>query len=306
MSRILVTGANGFVGGAVCRALAGRGDAVVAATRATIGDIGPETDWTAALDGVEAVIHLAARVHLMEDPAADPLGAFRRVNRDGTRRLAERMAAAGTRRLVFVSSIKVNGEYTGDTPFSANDPAAPSDPYGVSKWEAEEMLRTIAARTGLEVAILRPPLVYGPGARANFLALMRLVDRGWPLPLGAVENRRSLIFLDNLADAILCCLDRPAAAGGTWLARDGEDISVPDLIRRLARHLGRPARLPPVPPSVLRWGAAMMGRGDAVARLTESLRIDDGPLRRDLGWRPPVSLDEGLAATAAWYRRTHA
>ncbi len=305
MSRVLVTGADGFVGGAVCRALTARGDAVVEATRATVGDIGPETDWTPVLAGVDAVVHLAARVHRMRDTAADPLAEFRRVNVAGARRLAVQAAAAGVRRIVFASSIKVNGEHTETEPFSASDLIDPRGPYAVSKAEAEAALWEIAKTRALQVAVLRPPLVHGPGVRANFLALLRLIDRGLPLPFDALRNRRSLVALDNLADALLRCVDHPAAAGRVWLVRDGADLTLPELVRVLARGLERPARLVPVPDWSLRAAGRVLGRPDAVARLVESLQVDDSPLRRDLGWTPPVPPEDALLATAAWYRRHH-
>lgn len=312
---VLVTGASGFVGGALVRLLAERGKAVTAAVRrdiplpalvrqAKIGEIGPDTDWRAALAGIETVAHCAARVHVMKDDAADPLAEFRRVNVDGTRRLAEQAAAAGVKRLVFLSSIKVNGEATPDRPFRDGDAALPRDPYGQSKWEAEQVLADIAARTGLEVTVLRPCLVYGPGVKGNFLSLLGLCRKGLPLPLGGVDNRRSLVYLGNLTDALALCLDHPAAAGRTFLIKDGEDLSTPDLIRRLSRALDRRALLPPVPPALLRLAAALLGKGAAADRLLGSLVVEDAGLRRDLGWQPPFTVEEGLALTARWFRES--
>lgn len=313
---MLVTGASGFVGAALLPALRARGHAVRAAARREIGcdadeqvrvgDLGPETDWREALAGVDAVVHLAARVHVMHDTSTDPLAEFRRSNVEGTAALARAAAASGAKRLVFVSSIKVNGEATDGRPFTERDAPDPKDPYGQSKAEAEKALAGVAGETGLEVVVLRPPLVYGPGVRANFLRLLRLADRGVPLPFGAVDNRRSMVFVGNLADAIVRCVEHPAAAGRTFLVSDGEDLSTADLIRRLARALGKRASLVPVPPALMRTAARLLGRGAEADRLLGSLRIDSSALRESLGWRPPFTVDEGLAATAAWYRSSSA
>lgn len=307
-SLVAVTGAAGFVGGALAATLIGAGRAVRPLLRVAreghtaggrsvvaVGDIGPATDWSAALAGVDCVVHCAARVHVMKEAAADPLAAFRAVNTGGTRRLAEQAAAAGVRRLVFVSSIKVNGERTApEASFLFSDPPAPEDAYGLSKWEAEQALWQVAAFTGLEVVVVRPPLVYGPGVGANFFRLLRLVERGWPLPLGAVDNRRSQVALDNLVDLLATCIDHPAAAGQTFLVSDGEDLSIPELIRRLARTMGRPDRLWPVPVPLLRLGGRLLGHSAEVARLVGSLQVDIEHTCRTLGWRPPITVDEGL------------
>jgi nucleoside-diphosphate-sugar epimerase len=316
MTRVLVTGAGGFIGRALCRELAGAGISVVAASRSRdrvpdeaesrdIGDIAPETDWGPALAGVEAVVHLAARVHVMRDRAGER-AAYRRVNTDGTRRLAVQAAAAGVTRFVYLSTAKVNGEQTGATCFRESDPPAPEGPYAVSKWEAEQALHEIAAQSGMELVVLRPPLVYGPGVKGNFLALMRGIDRGWPLPLGAIANRRSFIYVGSLVDAVHCCLTHAAAAGTTYLVRDGEDISTPELVRRLAAALGKRARLVPVPVPVLRLAWRIAGQGEAAARLAGSFLVDDDRIRRGLGWHPPFTLAEGLAQTARWFRATQA
>lgn len=307
--RVLVTGADGFVGRALLPALTKAGHAARAAVRVpradsapdavAIGDIGPETDWTAALDGIEAVIHLAARVHVMRETATDPLDQFRRVNVEGTRRLAT-AAAAGVRRFVFVSSVKVNGEETAERPFTEADIPLPEDPYGISKWEAEQILGGTAS--GMETVVLRPPLVYGPGVKGNFLSLLKLCNRGWPLPLGAIGNARSLIYVGNLADALVRAVDHPAAAGETFLVSDGEAVSVPELVRRIAAALDRPARLLPVPPGLLRAGAALIGRPGAAKRLLGSLVVDDQRIRKILAWQPPFTMVEGLRETAAWFR----
>lgn len=307
---VLVTGATGFVGRALVPALAERGHAVRSAVRragsgllgeVAVGEIGPETDWSAALQGVDVVIHLAARVHVMQDTAADPLAAFRRVNTDGTERLARQAAEAGVRRLVLVSSIKVNGERA-ERPFTELDPPRPEDPYGISKAEAEAVLRRVAEEAGLEAVVVRPPLVYGPGVGGNFARLLALVERGLPLPLGAVDNRRSLVGRCNLVDFLVRCAEHPAAAGETFLVSDGEDLSTAELIRRLARALDRPVRLWPVPPALLYAAGRVTGRTAVVERLCGSLQIDSRKGRERLGWAPPATVEEELARTAAAWR----
>ena len=266
-----------------------------AARSLMVGQIDGHTRWQAALEGVDTVLHLAARVHVMNEKASDPLTAFRDVNTAGTLNLARQAAAAGVRRLVFLSSIKVNGEHTAPgRPFTADQPAQPEDPYGQSKWEAEQGLQAVSAETGLEVVVVRPPLVYGPGVKANFLKLMNAVARGTPLPLGAVDNRRSLLALDNLTDLLLRCVEQPAAAGHTFLASDGQDLSTPDLVRALARAMGRPARLWPVPVAWLRMAGKLLGRGPQIDRLIGSLQVDIGHTRRVLGWTPRLTVEQGL------------
>ncbi len=311
--RVLVTGANGFVGRALCRELLRRDRRVRAVVRGnddppegcelhTVGEIGPDTDWGEALDGVDAVVHLAARVHVLRETAGDPIAAFRRTNVDGTLRLAEAAALAGVGRFVFLSSVKVLGDASPDGPLTEASAAKPQDPDGISKWETEIGLARLAKKKGLEIVILRPPLVYGPGVKGNFRALLRLVERGLPLPLGRVANRRSLLYLGNLVDAIDRCLSHPAAAGRCYLLRDGEDLSTADLVRRLAAALGRRTPLFPVPAGLLKLGAGCVGRAAEVRRLLGSLTVDDGPIRRELEWNPPFTVDEGLAETAAWFR----
>lgn len=311
MPRVLVTGASGFVGGRLLERLAAENRAAVAAVRRRIGppgdvpavvidDIDRHTDWSAALGGCEVVVHTAARVHMMRDAAPDPLAAFRRVNVEGTLNLARQAASAGVRRFVFVSSIKVNGEATlPGRPFRANDPPAPADPYGVSKLEAEQGLFVLARDSGMEVVVVRPVLVYGPGVGANFLSMMRWLRRGLPLPLGALGNRRSLLALDNLVDLLVHCLDHPAAAGAVFLASDGEDLSTPDLLRRLGVALGRPARLLPAPPAFLQAGATLLGRRALAQRLCGSLQVDSTATRERLDWTPPLSVNAALELTAA-------
>ena len=309
--KMLVTGANGFVGHALCTALAQRGMGVRKAVRGganaedavAVGDIDADTDWSAALDGVDIVIHLAARVHVMHESAADPLAEFRRVNVSGSEHLARAAAAAGVKRLVYASSIKVNGEETAPgRAYSENDTPAPQDPYGVSKCEAEEVLRRVARETGLEVVILRPPLIYGPGVKGNFIQMLDVLARGVPLPLASVRNRRSLLYLGNLVDALILCATHPDAAGETFLVSDGEDIATPDLLRALAMAAGYPVRLLPFPPALLNHLARLAGRGSQAARLLGSLCVENGKIRRKLDWIPPFTLQQGLQATAAWYR----
>lgn len=312
---MLLTGANGFVGTAVrARARAEPGCTLRLALRAgpaavtvaqggeevcVVGDLGAGTDWRAALAGVDVVVHCAARVHVMRETAAAPLAEFRRVNRDATLALARAAVAAGCRRLLFLSSVKVNGEESAPgRPFRADDLPAPQDAYAVSKLEAETGLLELAAGSGLEVVVVRAPLVYGPGVKGNFHTMMRVLHAGWPLPLAAVHNRRSLIAVDNLADLLLCAARHPAAAGKVWMAADGEDLSTPALLRRLGAALGRRPRLLPVPPGLLRAAAALAGRGAALQRLCASLQVDATPAREQLGWTPPQSVAAALSACA--------
>lgn len=296
--KILVTGAGGFVGSALVEALRRRGDEVIGAGRRHVGEIGPGTDWNPVLAGAETVIHLANRAHVMKEAGDDPEPLFRRINVEGSVRLAEQAAAAGIKRLVFVGSIKANGEETRGRPFTAADIPAPEDAYGRSKWEAEQRLAVLAARTGLELVVVRPPLIYGPRVKGNLRTLMNVVAKGVPLPLALVDNRRSLIGLGNFCDA-LALMARHPAAPGTWLVKDDEDLSTPDLIRRMGRALGRPARLLPFPPALLRLAGRLTGRSAAVGRVLGSLQVDDSVTRAVLGWAPPVTVDEGLASMAA-------
>jgi nucleoside-diphosphate-sugar epimerase len=317
---ILVTGANGLVGRALCPALRATGFLVRAAVRQAhaltgqggaipdsfaIGEIGPQTDWRAALEQVDYVVHLAARVHVMRETAADPLAEFRRVNTAGTECLARMAAEAEVKRFVFVSTIKVNGERTFDRPFTEVDSPNPQDAYGISKWEAEQALIRVASETGLEIVSLRPPLVYGPGVKGNLLALLTAVARGLPLPLASINNRRSLIYVKNLADAIITCIAHPNAAGQTFLAGDAETVSTPELVRRIAVAFGQRARLLPGPPALLGLAGRIVGSSGAVDRLLESLELDCSKIRRELDWTPPYPMQEGLAAMTAWYRGEH-
>ncbi|MBK8892427.1 MAG: SDR family oxidoreductase [Dechloromonas sp.] len=308
---ILVTGASGFVGKALCANLIERCPLRISVRDKSVGNwpagvdvieasLSPEQDWITVLSGVSSVVHCAARVHVMNEDAGDPLAEFRRVNVDGTLRLARQAADTGVRRFVFVSSIKVNGEHSQPGhPFTADEIPAPGDPYGVSKCEAEAGLRALSQETGMEVVIIRPPLVYGPGVKANFLAMMRWLQRGVPLPLGGVTaNRRSLVFLDNLVDLIVTCIDHPAAANQTFLVSDDEDLSTAALLRRMAAALGRPARLIQVPAGLIVFGAKLIGRPGIAQRLCGSLQADIGKTKALLGWSSPISVDEGLRRTA--------
>lgn len=267
---------------------------------AVVGLIDGSTDWTDALRGVNVVIHLAARVHVMSDAAADPLTEFLKVNLHGTENLARQAAQANVKRFVYVSSIKVNGEETRDgQKFSETDIPSPQDPYGVSKWQAELALQRIAQETGLEVVIVRPPLVYGPGVKGNFAQMLKVLAKGIPLPLAAVtNNRRSLVALDNLVDLIVTCLSHPAAANQTFLVSDGEDLSTADLLKRMGLALGKPTRLFYVPPSLLKLGATLLKKDGVYQRLCGSLQVDIGKTRQLLDWKPPLSVDEGLRRTA--------
>ena len=304
--KLLVTGATGFVGTTLGSRLAELGYEVVPSVRGksglpnevVVGNLDVLTDWRLAFVNCDAVIHLAARVHVMNEPSQNPLALYRATNTEGTLNLARQAAQSGVKRFVFISTIKVNGEGR-DAPYRETDDAAPEDAYAISKWEAEQGLRQIERETGMEVVILRPPLVYGPGVKANFQRLLQVVRRGWPLPLGAIQNRRSLLYLGNFVDAIRLCVEHPAAAGQTFLLDDGEPVSTPELIRALARAMGRPARLLAVPVGVLEFAGALLGRRAAVARLTGSLWVDSSAIRTRLGWTPPFSMAAGLAATVA-------
>jgi len=268
----------------------------------TVGEINESTDWKAALGQVSSVVHLAARVHQMRESSSDALRQYRRVNAAGTITLAAAAAAAGVRRLVFASSVKVNGEQTAlGHSFSESDAPRPTDPYAISKWEAEQELWQIAKDTGLEVVVLRAPLVYGPEVRANFLRLLQLVRLGVPLPFGSVKNARSVLFLGNFADAISWCLKAPKAAGETFLLSDGEDISTPELLRAIAVSMGRPARLLPVPTGLLRFLSGLLEMCAELSRLTDSLTLDSSKIQEVLGWHPPYTLHEGLRLTTRWY-----
>jgi len=305
MNKILVTGSTGFIGQRLCAVLQERGLSVREAVRNTstvardavaVGAIDEQTNWAPALKDVSVIIHLAGRAHVMHDDSADPLAAYRRVNVAGTSRLAQMAAAAGVRRLVFVSSIKVNGEATDEQPFTEMDTPAPRDPYGISKWEAEEELKAIGRETGLEIVVVRPSLVYGSGVKGNFLSLMRLVHKGIPLPVAGCDNRRSLLGLENFVDFLATCVDHPASPGQTFVLSDGEDLSTSELIRHLASAMGRPARLFSIPPAWLQLAANLFGKSGVYQRLCGSLRVDSSHARRVLGWVPPQTVDAGLVS----------
>jgi nucleoside-diphosphate-sugar epimerase len=308
--RVLVTGATGFVGRHLVPHLVNRGFTVRAVVRqaatmpasveqVVIPDLREDVTWGDALNGVDAVVHLAARVHQVNETAANPLDEYRRANLAPTVRLARACGDAGVKRFVFLSSIKAAGERA---LYVESDAPEPADPYGVTKREAEAALQSIAAETKLEVVTIRPPLVYGPGVRANFHALMAAVSRGLPLPLGAVRNKRSLVAIDNLADFIATCIVHPAAANQVFLVSDGEDVSTADLIRRMGRALGKPARVIPVPAVLLSAAASVLGKSDVARRLLESACVDSSKARSLLGWTPVVSLDEGLRRVAADFK----
>ncbi|MDP1666442.1 MAG: SDR family oxidoreductase [Methylobacter sp.] len=311
---VLISGANGFIGKSLCAELLRQGQFVRAAVRlmrfdnlpienvetTSIGVIDGETDWTHALLDINVVVHLAARVHLTKHNAVDPLDEMHKVNVEGTWNLARQAAEAGVQRFIFISSIKVNGESTSlGRPYTTEDQPVPVDPYGISKLEAEESLRQLADETGMEVVIIRPPLVYGPGVKANFYDMMRWLEKGVPLPLGAIYNKRSFVALDNLVDLIVTCIEHPAAANRTFLAGDGEDLSTTELLQRMSKALGKPAKLFPMPIGVLKAAAILLGRRDMAQRLCNSLQVDISKTCDLLGWQPPVSVDDALKRTAA-------
>ncbi len=316
MNRVLVTGATGFVGHRlysqllhdefdVVAAVRSKSNAGIGCEQVVVGALGVDTDWKDALTGVDYVIHTAARVHVMKEDAADPLVEFRRVNVDGTLKLARQAVEAGVKRFIFISSIKVNGEDTVPAqPFTADDSPNPTDPYAISKMEAEQGLQLLAKETGIEVVIIRPPLVYGPGVKANFQSMMRWLDKGIPLPLGAIHNKRSLVAIDNLVDLIVTCIDHPAAANQTFLAGDGEDLSTTELLQRMAKAMGKLSRLIPVPVKILELGATLLGKRAMAQRLCGSLQVDITKARDVLGWIPPISVDEGLRRAAAGWRKS--
>jgi UDP-4-keto-D-QuiNAc 4-reductase len=309
---LLLTGSSGFVGSALLRRLVVTGQGLRACYRAlpstlpdgvecfAIPDLTSESAWRAALDGVRVLVHAAARVHVMDDDAADSLQEFRRVNVEGTVALGRWAAEAGVQRFVFISSVKVLGERTLPcAPFSEDTPPAPEDAYGISKWEAEQGLQQLALETGMEVVIIRPPLVYGPGVKANFRSMMRWLSRGVPLPLGAVtQNRRSFVALGNLVDLIVVCTRHPAAANQTFLVSDGEDLSTAELLNRMRRVLRQRVFLPAVPVHLLEWSARLSGKKGIYDRLCGSLQVDITKTQKLLEWSPPLTVDQGLALVA--------
>ena len=301
---ILLTGATGFIGkGVVERLKLKSGVSLLAAVRikgasgssreVKVSGIDGYTDWFEALADRDVVIHAAARAHIMNDELPDPLGEYRKVNVEGTLNLARQAAEAGIRRFIFISSIGVNGNLS-NRPFSEQDKVHPNEPYALSKWEAEQGLMEVHKETGIDVVIIRPPLVYGPNAPGNFGSLVRWCDKGLPLPLGAIHNKRSLVALDNLVDLIITCIDHPAAANQTFLVADGEDVSTTELLQGVAKAMGKPSRLVPVPAGLLKAGATVLGKRAMAQRLLGSLQVDISKARNLLGWQPPLTVEDGL------------
>lgn len=310
----LVTGSDGFVGRALVSYLLTKGETVRGSLwkpneevleeieTIVVGSVDSDTDWAEALDSVDVIIHTAARVHMMNDDVVDPLAEFRKTNVEGTLNLARQAAQTGVKRFVFISSIKVNGESSlSKRVFTANDEPPPIDPYGISKYEAETGLKKISEETGLEVVIVRPPLVYGPGVKANFLAMMKWIKKGIPLPLGCINNRRSLVALDNLVDFLYCCATRPEAANRTFLISDNDDLSTSELLRKVAMAMGKKPFLIPVPVSWINFLAKFLGKGQVADRLLGSLQVDSSPAREILGWKPVVTVDQGLKKTVDYF-----
>jgi nucleoside-diphosphate-sugar epimerase len=306
--KILVTGASGFVGRAVCRRLLAEGWDVCGAIRRDVplpegvsprrvDALGPTTRWDEALDGIQGIVHLAARVHVMNERGAKTLALYRHANRDATEHLAIEARRLGVHHMLFMSSIKVNGEATFERPFTETDVPAPVDSYAISKWEAEQGLHRVAEAGGLKVTILRPPLVYGPGVGGNFRQMMKVVAKGWPLPLASIRNRRSLIYVENLADAVAMLMKEPAGRAETFLVADQEVISIAELIAKIAHLMGKRANLFPVPAGLLYAAANLAGMSAAASRLIGSFVVNAGAIHQRFGWTPPFTLDQGLADT---------
>ena len=310
MHSALITGASGFVGNSLCIQMLRQGYSIRTAMRSralpiknveveVVETVDANTDWSIALVDVDIVIHLAARVHIMNDNASDPLAEFRKVNVDGTLNLARQAAKAGVKRFIFISSVKVNGEHTeADAPFTELDKPHPQDAYGISKLEAEQGLIKIAQETGMDVVIIRPPLIYGAGVKANFASLLSVVKRGIPLPLGVIDNKRSFIYVENLVSFILHCIYHPLAANQTFLVSDGRDLSTTELLKECASAMGVKSRLLPIPQNWLEVGAALLGKRDVAQRLCGNLQVDITKSRELLGWVPPYTVTEGLKAAA--------
>jgi nucleoside-diphosphate-sugar epimerase len=311
--KVLVTGANGFIGKPLCAAVMKKYGSVKAAVRISgdgapnmetiaIGNIDGTTDWTQALQGIQVVVHLAARAHKLRDNVADPLAEYRRVNVDGTLNLAGQALQAGVKRFIFISTIKVNGEQTPlGRPFRAEDQPSPADAYAISKREAEDGLRELCSNSTMEFVIIRPPLVYGPGVKGNFLSLLRWLDKGLPLPLASIRNKRSLVAVDNLVDLIMTCIAHPAAANQTFLVSDSEDLSTPELLQRTASAIGKQVLLWRAPVGLLHFAAQCFGKTAAIHRLCGSLQLDIRKTREQLDWQPPVGVDQALLSTARHY-----
>jgi nucleoside-diphosphate-sugar epimerase len=315
--KVLVTGPTGFIGRHLCAQLTQNGYGVRKALRhetggsdlperggyetSVVGNINEATDWTRAVNGVDCIVHLAARVHVMREHETDPLAAYRSTNTFATINLARSAAAAGVRRLVFVSTIKVNGEITYEKPFRAVDVPSPMDAYAISKWEAEQSILRIGRESGLEVVIVRPPLVYGPGVKGNFLRLLQIINRGFPMPLAACQNKRSFVYLDNMVDLLIHCLSQPEAHGQIFLVSDGKDLSTPELVTRIAMAMDQKTRLISLPPAWLKIAAKLIGKPGLFDRLCGSLQLDIDHTCKTLKWTPPVSVDEGVRRTTLWY-----
>ncbi|HYD92196.1 MAG TPA: SDR family oxidoreductase [Flavobacterium sp.] len=316
MPSALITGAGGFIGRRLCARLLKDGWHVRAVLRKDnldishgmqkcwVEDIGPDSDWQSPLVNMQIVIHLAARVHIIDEYSIDSLSSYREVNTAGTAALARQAAASGVKRFIFISSVKVNGEFSEGQAFSEKSVENPQDPYGISKWEAEQILKKISEETGMEVVIIRPPLVYGPGAKANFLRLMNWVDRGMPLPFSLIKNKRSLVFVENLVDAIVLAAQHPLARGKTYLVADKEDLSTPELVAGLGKAFDKKVWQLPVPVVFLNLVAAIVNKKVEVNRLTSSLQIDSSAIRKELGWKQPFSTAEGLEITVQHYLKS--
>ncbi len=317
-SNILVTGATGFVGKPLCDRLIEQNNPVTATIRLSedqqklpptvksvlIKSLTPPLP-TKDLENIQAIIYLAARVHQLNDRSPDALNAYREINTHATLNLAHQAVQAGVRRFIYLSSIKVNGESTtGRVAYTERDTPNPIDPYGQSKWEAEQELLELALNSDLEVVILRPPLIYGPQVKANFRQLLKLVDKGLPFPFASIDNSRSLLYVGNLVDAIITCIDHPKAKNQTFLVSDGQDLSTPDLIRHIGKALDKPTKLLPFPPALLKLAATSIGKGDIANRLLGSLQVDSRKVRETLNWQPPYTVNEGLKITADWFCKT--
>jgi nucleoside-diphosphate-sugar epimerase len=302
--KIGVTGATGFVGTALCNRLLQADHTVVKLVRkgtgpnvVAVGDIGPTTDWSAALAGCDVLVHLAARVHVMRETAADPQAQFNRVNAEGTAQLAQAAIRAGVGRFIYMSTAKVHGESTSlGKPYTEQDAPSPRDAYASSKLAAESALRRAAENSPMDWVIIRPPLVYGPGVKANFASLAQAIARGLPLPLAAIQNQRSMVSVDNLVDFVMCCLSHPRAVNQQFLISDGHDLSTPELARQLTRAAGRPSRLVYLPVPLLKLGANLMGKGAAIQRLSDNLQIDIGKAQTLLGWKPVVTVNQAITS----------